>query len=260
VEELVLTFRKLVLLSVLTVLLGVSLVYMMGYIFRVQSSQQTKSTWYTYAPPLIGPYAPMASPLSGKLLVYAYSGGNSVQASVTITGPQDPNPPLNNSVPVGVTTLNRTTSTDLQNPLIFDGMWAGKYSVIGTYGSEPPQNETVKVPVGDYCDVFLNFGSVSLPPLGHIFVAAWYTGNKSRGDSQTISAYASVTISGPESHNGTTNASFWSPLMFTVAPGEYSVVGMYESWPLQKQTVSVTAGSGSPVVFIFGDEPWHPPP
>jgi hypothetical protein len=255
-----LTSRKLILFSVCTVLLGVSLVYTMGYMFKLQSSQKIGSTSYTYAPPTIGSFAPHAWPLSGKILVYAYSDGDFVHASVTISGPESPNPPLDNGVPVGLTTFNGTTSTDSQNPLVFDGLWPGNYSVVGTFGSTRPQNETVSVPHGDYCDVFLNFGSASLPPLGHIFVTAWFTGNRSSGDSQTISANASISISGPEFHNGTTNYSFWSPLMFTVAPGDYSVIGTYKSWPSQNETVSVTAGSGNLVVLIFGDEPWRPPP
>lgn len=258
VNELNMTLRELIVLSLLTVLLGVGLVYTMGYMFKLPSSQRTSSTSYAYVPPIIGSSAPMAIPLSGKVLVYAYSDGDFVQASVTISGPESPNPYLNK--PVNVTTLNGTTSTDLQNPLVFDGMWPGVYSVLGTYGSAPPQNETVNVPNLSYCDVLLNFGSVPLPSLGHIFVTAWCTGNKSSDNSQTTLVQASVTIVGPESHNGTTNDSFLSPLMFTVAPGEYSVFGTYKSWPQQMQTVNVTAASGVAAVFIFGDQPWHPPP
>ena len=257
-----LTFKKLILLSVLTVLLGVSLVYAMGYMFKPKSSLQTGSTYSNFTPPAIASMAPIIPIFTSKVLVFAYSGDGFVQASVTITGPKSPNPPLYNGAPVNVTTLNGTTSTDLQNPLFFDYVWPGVYSVSGTYQSAPPQNITVNVASGSYCDVFLNFGSVPLPPLGHIFVAAWYTGNKSGGASQTISilVQASVTITGPESHNGTTNGSFYSPLMFTVPPGEYSVFGTYDSWPSQMETVNVTAGSGSVAGFVFGDEPLRPPP
>ena len=228
--------------------------------FKLQSSQRTNSISYTYIPPITGSSAPMAGLLSSKILVYAYSDNSFVQASVTITGPESPNPSLDNGAPVNITTRNGRTSTDLQNPLIFDGVWPGVYTVSGTYGSAPPQNKTVDVHPGSYGDVLLNFGSVPLPSLGHIFVTAWYTGNKSSGSSQTTLVQASVTIIGPESHNGTTNGSFWSPLMFTVAPGEYSVFGTYGSWPQQMETVNIGAASGTGAVFIFGDQPWHPPP
>jgi hypothetical protein len=262
-DELSLTFKKMILFSVLTVLLGVSLVYAMGYMFKPKNSLQTSSTSYNFAPPGIASVAPMAPPFRSKVLVFAYSDGGFVQASVIITGPESPNPPSYNGAPINVTMLNGTTTTDLQNPLMFDGMWPGTYFVFGTYESAPPQNVTVNVAVGSYCDVFLDFGSLPLPALGHIFVMAWYTGNQSIGDSQTTLVQASITITGPESLNGTTNGpdtDFWSPLMFTVAPGEYSVFAAYNSWPQQMETVNVTAGSGSAAVFSFGDEPWRPPP
>jgi hypothetical protein len=263
VNELNLTFKKLILLSALTVLLGVSLVYAMGYMFKPKSSLQTGSTSYNFTPPAIGAMASIAPPFRSKVLVFAYSGDGFVQAPVMIVGPKSPNPPSYNGAPINVTAFNGTTSTDLQNPLMFDGMWPGVYYVSGTYKSAPAQNATVNAAVGSYCDVFLNFGSVPLPSLGHIFVTAWYTGNQSSGYSQTTLVHASVTISGPESHNGTTHGpdtDFWSPLMFTVAPGEYSVFGTYNSWPQQVETVNVTAASGSAAVFIFGDAPFGPPP
>ncbi len=268
VNELNLTFKKLVLLSVLTVLLGVSLVYAIGYEFKPKSSTQTGPTSSTFTPPGIAPLC------SGHLLIFAYDGSNHsdggssfVQASVTITGPEFPI-----TVPVFVgngstitktfvnETLNGTTTTDQQSPLMFT-VAPGQYSVFGTYSSAQPQNETVDVTPGSYCDAFLNFGSLPLPPLGHIIVTAWYTGNQSSGDSQTRLVQASVTITGPESHNGTTNdTDYYNPLMFTVAPGQYSVFGTYSSAQPQNETVDVTAGSYSAAVLIFGDAPWRPPP
>lgn len=255
-----LTFKKLIILSVLSVLLGISLVYAMGYVFRPKSSLQTSFASYYFTPSIVGPMAPLEANLASRLFVFAYSDGSFVQASVMMTGPESPNPPLYNGAPVKVTTLNGTTSTDVQNPLVFNGVWAGVYSVSGTYESVRAQNATVTVPMGGYCDIFLNFGSVAVPPLGHIFLAAWYTGNKSSGYSQTTLVQASVTITGPESHNGTTNDSSWYPLMFTVAPGEYSVFGTYDSWQQQMETVNVTAASGTGAVFFFGDGPFAPPP
>ncbi len=239
-----LTFKKAILLSVLTVLLGVSLVHALGLEFKPRNSAQA-GLGSTFAPPGMMPS------FAGYLLIFGYDGDNQsvgsssfVQASVTITGPE----------------YNGTTSTDPQNPLRFVLM-PGEYSVFGTYSSATPQNVTVKVTSGSLCDAFLNFGSSPLPPLGHILVEAWYTGNQSSGDSQTDFVQASVTITGPESHNGTTNdTDYYDPLMFTVAPGEYSVFGTYDSAQSQNETVDVTAGSCSAAVLIFGDAPWNPPP
>ena len=242
-----------------SVLLGAGLIYGIRYEFKPSSR---------FTPPLMAPLA------STRLLVLAYDGNNHsdanssfVQASVTIIGPQSPL-----IVPAYVgddstiietfvnETFNGTTTTDPQSPLIFT-VPPGEYSLVATYGSTEPQTETLNVTPGGFRDVFLNFGSVPLPPLGHIFVTAWCAGGGSINNiTQTsLLVQASITIRGPESHNGTTTIDYYDPLIFTVAPGEYTVVGTYGSWPPQTETVDVTAASGSAAVFIFGDEPWRPP-
>lgn len=245
VNELNLTFKKAVLLSVLCVLLGVGMIYGISYEFQPAPK---------FTPPLMAPL------YSSRLLVYAYDGDNHsdgssfVQASVTITGPHSPiTMPVyagNNSTIVKTfvnETYNGTTTTDPQSPLLF---WVlpGEYSVVATYGLNQPHIETLNVtPPGGYCDLFLNFGSVPLPPLGHIIVTAWYTGNESSPLVQ-----ASITISGPESHGGTTTPNYLEPLVFTVAPGEYTVVGTYGSAQPQTKIVKVIAGRSSSADLIFG--------
>jgi hypothetical protein len=133
----------------------------------------------------------------------------------------------------------------------------GVYSVVGTYRSAPPQNITVSA---SECDVILNFGSSSPPPLGHILIEAYYTGNESGGDYLSHPVQASVTVVGAELHNGTTTTSYYDPLIFTVAPGVYSVFGTYNPAPPQNITVEVAAGSDSYALFVFGDAPLRPPP
>ena len=237
-NELNLTFRKVILLSVLTVLLGVSLVYAIGYEFKPKSSTSSR------------PPGGLAIPIDAHLFVFAYSGDSFVQASVTITGPESPNPAFDNGTLVNATTLNGTTSTNLQNPLRFQ-VWPGVYSVFGTYGSAPPQNATANVmEIGSYGEVVLNFGSSPAPPLGHIVVSAWYW-----GESSGSFVHASVTITGPEYHYGTIRASDSDPSVFTVKPGVYSVFGTYGSAPPQSATVNVTAGGFAGALLDFSSNP-----
>jgi hypothetical protein len=250
VNALNLTFKKVILLSVLTVLLGVSFVYAIGYEFKPKSSTQTGPTSSTFTP--TGFIPPGIAPFySGHLVIFAYNGSNQsdgsssfVQASVTVTGSES---------------HNGTTTTDSQNPLIFT-VTPGEYSVFGTYDSASPQNETVNVTSGSYCDAFLNFGSVRLPSLGHILVTAWYTSKQSSGELLSYFVQASVTVTGSESHNGTTTTDYYDPLIFTVTPGEYSVFGTYDSASPQNVTVNVTPGSYSGVFLSFGNSPFPPPP
>ena len=245
-----LTFKKVILLSALTMLLGVSLVYAVSYEFKPNNSPQTDPMSHSFAPP------GLSIPFDAHLRVFAYLNDGLVQASVTITGPELPNP-FDNGAPVNVTTLNGTTSTDLQNPLRFL-VWPGVYSVFGTYGSAPPQNATVSVTEsGYYGEAVLNFGSSPPPPLGHIIVEAWY--ESSNGGSFV---QASVTIIGPLPFfdtriNGTICANEVDPSVFTVAPGVYSVFGTYGSAPPQNATVTVMAGGFAGVFLDFSG---FPPP
>jgi hypothetical protein len=130
------TFKKLILLSALTVLLGVSLVYAMSYEFK-------PSPWL---------------PSTGTLSVSAYHAvkqpdgsyaGSYVQVPVTVTGPES---------------HNGTTTTDGWNPLNFTVV-PGQYTVSGTYENITPVTVTANVSAGSDVNVFLNFGSSPPPPL-----------------------------------------------------------------------------------------------
>jgi len=245
VSGLNLTFKKVVLLSVFVVLLGVSLVYALSIGFKPGNSQRTGST-STFKSGV--PHPPLAV---DYLLVFAYDGDNQsvgsssfVQASVTITGRED---------------HNGTTSTDPQNPLRFLLM-PGEYSISATYNSATPQNETVRVGTsGNLSDVFFNFGSSPLPSLGHIAIEAWYISKQPSGEFLGYQVQASIAISGPEYHNGTTGTGSPGVLIFTVAPGEYSVYATYDSATPQSDTVSVAAGRCSGGDFCFGDASVPPP-
>jgi hypothetical protein len=71
-----------------------------------------------------------------------------VEASVVVTGPEN---------------FTGMTTTDTFNPLTFTVV-PGQYSMSVTYGSLPPQNETVNVQDGGYYPVTVFFGSGPLPP------------------------------------------------------------------------------------------------
>lgn len=244
-SELNLTFKKVILLSVLMVLSGVSLVYALSLEFKLGNSTQTGPTPYIFALPS------MQHSLASELLIYGYDGDNQssgsssfVQASVTITGTEY---------------HNVTTSADPQTPLKVRLM-PGEYSVSGTYGSTKPQNVTVKVTSGSVYDAFLNFGSSPLPPLGHIVIVAWYTGVQSNGDFESLTVRASVTIAGPQQYSSTTSTDLDDPLILTVTPGEYLVFGTYGSAIPQNETVSVAAGGYIGAPLFFGDATFFPPP
>jgi hypothetical protein len=129
------TFKKLILFSALTMLLGVGVVYALSYEFK--------------------PSLPSAS--TGTLRVFAFYAvkqpdgsyqGSFVQASVTIIGPENH---------TGITT------TDPWDPLNFT-VTLGQYSVSGTYDSTTPQTVNVNVSAGSYSVAFLNFSSSPPPP------------------------------------------------------------------------------------------------
>jgi hypothetical protein len=136
------TFKKLILFSALTVLLGVGVVYALSYEFKP-------------SPP---------SPSTGTLFVLAYYGvkqpdgsyiGSYVQVLVTVIGPENY---------TGITTTYGwfPSPTEVGNHLNFT-VAPGQYSVSGTYASTP-QTATVNVSAGSYSVAFLNFGSSPPPP------------------------------------------------------------------------------------------------
>jgi hypothetical protein len=232
VNELELSFKKLFLISLLTVLLCVAMIYALGHLF----GSETSTGPHTSTLPIL---------VTGHLLVFAYSDSGFVEASVELTGPQLSNPTSNEDISMNVTTLNGTTSTDLQNPLEFL-VQLGTYSVSSTYGSAPTQNTTLNVTSRDqYSEVVFNFSSSPLPRLGHIIVYAWYwSANVGRF------VQASLVITGPESLR-TTSGNYPDPSVFTVEPGVYSISGTYGSAPAQSATVDVKSGEFSRVFLNF---------
>lgn len=134
VNELNMTFRKLVLFSALTVLLGVGVVYALSYEFEPSPLPPSKgvisvSAYYAVKQP-DGSYE-----------------GSYVQVPVTVTGPES---------------HDGTTVTDGNNPLNFT-VTPGQYSVSGTYGNATPPAVTANVSAGSYVKIVLNFAS-SPPP------------------------------------------------------------------------------------------------
>ena len=248
------SFRRLILISVLMALLGVGLVYGIRYEFQPRNSRQT---------PTIVQSPDLPVPVTSDLLVFAYSSdaGGFVQASVTITGPelngttiQIPTNPTPNStayVTISEESFNGTTTTDLQNPLTFNG-YPGLYSVSGTYDSAPPQNMTVNMTELGFSEVVFNFGSSPPPPLGHLFVCAFNSVMQPDGSVTGGFVQASVNITGPESLNATIRDSQVNPSVFTIVPGVYTVVATYGSAALQSETANVTAGSFAGAFFWFG--------
>lgn len=234
------------LISALIVLVVVSLVFALGYEFKPEGSTQVETTFPVIQSPNPPGLAHLELSAEAHLYVFAYSDDGFVQASVTITGPDPPNPRFADVISINATVLNGTTSTDLQNPLGFR-LWPGMYSVVGTYGSASPRSVIVNATdSGTYGEVILNFGSSSPPPLGHIILSAWYW-----SESGGSFVQASVTITGPESLNGTTRTNDNGRSVFTVTPGVYSVVGAYGSAPLQNATAKVVAGGFAELILAF---------
>lgn len=242
-----LTFRKLILFSTLTIILGVGLVYGMSVQFR--TGNQTQKTPTSHNPQPLGEI-----PVSeAHILVFAYvwNDGGFVQSSVTAFGQLSPpvavvNVETKELESITNETDNGTTTTDVQNPLIFT-VSPGVYSILATYADAPPQNITINATDSSYNDAIFNFGSSPPPPLGHIIVIA------EQSDPSVIAfdyLQASVSITGPETLNGTTSGNEWNPTVFTVAPGTYSVFATYGS-AAKNATAIVTAGNFTALLFDF---------
>jgi len=250
------SFRKLVLLSALVALLGLSLVYGIKYEFtpsntiaKTSVTQRGSQGWIIHS----------ASP-NTQLLVFAYSGdaGGFVQASVRISGQYEQQEFYNDTTGKGTfinvpTTVdfNGTTSTDLQNPLVITlPDYRGNYTVYGTYGSASLQNVIVNLSVNQIGEVILNFGSSPPPPLGHLTVVAVWSDGVARA------VQASVTITGPESLNATTHDQYAdTQAVFTLQPGVYNVTATYDALTPKNYTVTVTAGGFAEALFW-----WSVPP
>jgi len=93
------------------------------------------------------------------------------------------------------------------------------------------------------------------PSPGYLIVYAYYGVEQPDGSYGGSLVQALVTITGPESLNGTTTADLGNPLIFIVTPGEYSVFGTYDSAPQQNATVEVTSGGGGGALLNFGSTP-----
>jgi len=99
--------------------------------------------------------------------------------------------------------------------------------------------------------------SLSVPSSGTISVSAYHTVKQPNGSYEESYVQIPVTVTGPESHNGTTVTSGNNPLNFTVAPGQYSVSGTYENATPLVLTANVSAGSYVKVLLNFA---YSPPP
>jgi hypothetical protein len=302
VNELNLSFKKLILLITLTVILGISLVYGLSYEFAPESSpQRTRETSGSSSSGSSSsgssssgsaPAPGLAILADGHLRVFAYYAveqpdgsyqGGFVQSSVAVIGPEN---------------FTGTAATDVQNPLTFTVNKDGRYSVLGTYGSLPPQNVTIQLGMerhwymsngtlkygyndtgwfeplnGGYFWVVLNFGSSPPPPVSTISVSAYYesleTGwameyengswkNVTTAGGSWSLVEASVVITGPENFTGITIANTFNPLTFTVVPGQYSVTVTYDSLPPQNETINVRDGDYCPVTVWLGSGPLPP--
>ena len=238
VSRLNLTFRWLLLISALAVLLTISLVFALNYEFKPKNSLYVETRSPVIQPLGLQGLSSLVMPANAHICVFAYCDDGFVNASVTITGPDPPIPLFEDVVAINSTTLNGTTSADLQSPLEFQVL-PGIYYVVGTYGSASPKIAIVNATAsGTYGEVVLNFGSSSPPPLGHIIISAWYWGESSGSFVQ-----ASAAITGPQSLNCTIGDDYLDASIFTMKTGAYSVVGTYGSAPSQNATVSVTAGT-----------------
>jgi len=300
-----LPFKKLILLITLTVILGISLVYGLSYEFAGENSPQKtressgsssassspSSSSYSGSSSRSVPAPGLAIQQDGHLRVFAYYAvkqpdgsyqGGFVQSSVTVIGQEN---------------FTGTTTTDVQNPLTFTVNEDGRYSVLGTYGSLPPQNVTIELGMdphmyisnrtlkygynaswseplgGGYFWVVLNFGSSPPPPIGTVSVSAYYespeTGwameyENGSWKNVTTNGYeyslveASVVVTGPENFTGMTIANTFNPLTLTVIPGQYSVTVTYGSLAPQNETINVLDGDYCPVTMWFGSGPLPP--
>jgi hypothetical protein len=100
--------------------------------------------------------------------------------------------------------------------------------------------------------------SPSLPSTGTLSISAYYAVKQPDGSYEGSYVQVPVTVTGPQSHNGTTVIDENNPLNFTVAPGQYSVSGTYENATPLTVTANVSAGSYVKVLLNFGSSP--PPP
>jgi PKD repeat protein len=93
---------------------------------------------------------------------------------------------------------------------------------------------------------------------GTLRVFAFYAVKQPDGSCVGSFVQVPVTVIGPENHTGMTTTDRWNPLSFTVAPGEYSVSGTYDSATPQTASVNVSAGNYGDVLLNFGSS--SPPP
>jgi len=97
--------------------------------------------------------------------------------------------------------------------------------------------------------------SPSLPSTGTLSVSAYYAAKQPDGSYEGSYVQVPVTVTGPESHNGTTVTDGNNPLNFTVAPGLYSVSGTYENATPLAVTTNVSAGSYVKILLNFASSP-----
>lgn len=102
--------------------------------------------------------------------------------------------------------------------------------------------------------------SPALPSTGTLSVSAYYAVKQPNGSYEGSYVQVPVTVTGPESHNGTTVTDGNNPLNFTVAPGQYSVSGTYENATPLAVTANVSAGSHVKILLNFASSPPPSPP
>jgi hypothetical protein len=278
VNELNMTLGKVILLSVLIVLAGVGMVYALGYEFTPKNATQT-------SPIAEGSANQSELNFTLQLQKTNYSLGEPINITLTFTNIS--NQTINFTYSMDVFDFLVYNGT---NNVIYQWSWSKIFPYyMGIIPLAPGENFTesfvwpqitgpstinpsmVSLPVspGTYyivgqmgtlqttpIQVTISSSSPS-PSTGTLFVIAFYAVKQPDGSYKGSYVEALITVIGPENHTGITTTDPWNPLNFTVAPGQYSVVGTYDSIT-QNVTVNVSAGSYGVAFLNFGSSP--PPP
>lgn len=103
--------------------------------------------------------------------------------------------------------------------------------------------------------------SPSLPSTGTISVSAYSVVRQPNGSYEGSYVQVPVTVTGPESHNGTTLTTENSSLNFAVVPGQYFVSGAYGNATPVMISANVQAGSHIKILLNFASPaPPNPQP
>jgi hypothetical protein len=157
----------------------------------------------------------------GSLVVQAFSDSTPIQINVIATGPE---------TRTGITTTSGS-------PLTFTNVKVGTYYVTGTYNSVT-KSVSATVVANQQASAVLTWTSNPQPTTGALIIQAY-------SDNNPIAV--PVTVTGPESHSGTTTTS-GNPLTFTVTFGTYTVTGSYNG--VQKTATATVSSTGSGVATL----------